>query len=372
MELKEQLNDLAVKLEGKSKEQAENLIKEFEAKNSEYINNQVKEVKDTFEKEVEALKKHANELDVKLQSKAKKDSQSGDWLKNAIEENFDNIKTVEKGRSFRTKAVGNMTLSASLTGDQPRVYDFNVVRAPRQLLNVSDLVPTVNIQGGTYTYTRVAKGEGSISAQTEGSSKSQIDYDYSLIDVNTDFLAGFARFSRKMQNNLPFLRSDLPVELRADYFEAENAKFYTVLAADATASTEIITGNTKAGMLINDVAKLEDTNYMANGIVVRPSDWFDILKTAKQDLESIVTFEGGVLRVSGIPVYKATWLAAGKYFVGDWSKISKVVTEGVNLAFSEEEGSNFVSNMITARIEEQNAIAVKQPASLVFGDFAAV
>ena len=66
MDLKEQLNDLSVKLEGKSKEQAEALIKEFEAKHNELVQNQVKEVKDEFTAELEKLQKHANELDVKL------------------------------------------------------------------------------------------------------------------------------------------------------------------------------------------------------------------------------------------------------------------------------------------------------------------
>ena len=82
--------------------------------------------------------------------------------------------------------------------------------------------------------------------------------------------------------------------------------------------------------------------------------------------------EGGVMRVNGIPVYQATWVAENKYYVGDWSRVNKIVTEGLSLAFSEEEGSNFVTNSITARIEEQNAIAVEQPSALIYGDFTTV
>jgi hypothetical protein len=89
------------------------------------------------------------------------------------------------------------------------------------------------------------------------------------------------------------------------------------------------------------------------------------------DLESAVTYESGVLRVAGVQVFKATWLAAHKYYVGDWTRVNKVTTEGLSLEFSETEGSNFVNNNITARIEAQVALAVEQPLALVYGDFTA-
>jgi hypothetical protein len=127
-----------------------------------------------------------------------------------------------------------------------------------------------------------------------------------------------------MANNLPFLTSFIPNALRRDYFFAENAAFNTVLAAAATASTEVIDDKNKIEMLINEVARLENANFAANGIVVRPSDFYDIMKTQKSTgagygLPGIVTYEGGVLRINGIPVFKATWLADNKYYVGDWS-----------------------------------------------------
>ena len=270
-----------------------------------------------------------------------------------------------------------MTLGASLTGDQPRDYNFDVVMTPGQMVNVSDLVGNVSISGGTYTFPRESGSEGAIAAQTEGSAKSQIDYDFTMVDVNTDFIAGYSRYSKKMRNNLPFLESFVPRALRRDYAIAENSSFNTVLAAAATASTEIITGKNKIEMLINEIAKQEGLNYSVNAIVVTPADYWDILKTEKSTgagygLPGIVTLDGGQLRINGIPLVKANWLAANKYYVGDWSRINKVTTEGLALDFSEEEGSNFVNNNITARIEAQVALAVEQPAALVYGDFTAV
>ena len=375
MELKEQLEALTVKLEGKSVLEVKSAIEAFEVKNKEVIENQIKEVKESFEVQLKALQSHADKLDVKLQEKTKKEMVKGDAIKSAINENFEAIKSVRKGQAVQVKAVGDMTLGASLTGDQPRTYNYDVVSAPGQALNVSDLAGSVSIAGGTYTFVKVVKGEGSISAQTEGSSKTQIDYDYTMVDVNTDFIAGFARYSKKMANNLPFLESSLPNELRRDYLIAENAAFNTVLAGAATASA-VVLGN-KIERLISEVATLEGINHVVNGVVISPADYWDILTTEKSTgagygLPGVVTFEGGVLRISGIPIYKATWLAANKYFVGDWSRVKKVVTEGLSLDFSETEGTNFVKNEITARIEAQVALAVEQPSALIFGDFTAV
>jgi len=383
-ELKDALEGLKTELEGKSKEEAKAAIEAFKEENKDALTFDVKSLdekfakmatKEDFDNSVKELQDHLDKLDIKMQGVNKGVKEQGDFIVKSIKENADNILTVKKGKDVEIdiKAVGDMT-TANLTGDEPRDYNFDIVKFPSQKVNIADLARGVNISGGTYTYTRESGSEGAIGAQTEGSSKSQIDYDFTTVDVTTDFIAGFARYSRKMRNNLSYITSSIPMLLRRDYFKAENSAFQTILAADATASTEIITGKTKAEMLINEIGKLEDTDYVDNNlIVVKPTDYLDILKTAKQDLASAVTYEGGVLRVAGVQVLKgSSWLPANKYYVGDWTRVTKVNTEGLSLAFSEEEGTNFVTNSITARIESQTTLAVEQPAALVYGDFTAV
>lgn len=367
-------------LETKTTQEVKAQIDAFEAKLSNDIKSayeaEIKSVKEDLEGKMAEIQKHADSLDLKLQSKQSAESKE-DALVKSIKDNFDGIKNVRNGNSVQVKAVGDMTLGVNLTGAQPKDYNFDVVMIPGQMVNVSDLVGSVTISGGTYTFPREGAGEGSIATQTEGSSKSQRDYDFTMVDVNTDFIAGFTRYSKKMANNLPFLTSFIPRALRRDYAIAENSAFNTVLAAAATASTEIITGQNKVEMLIAEIAKQEALNYSVNAIVVRPADYWDILITEKSTgagygLPGVVTLEGGALRINGIPLVKANWLAANKYYVGDWSRINKIVTEGLSLEFSEQEGTNFVKNNITARIEAQVALAVEQPAAIVYGDFTAV
>ena len=369
-ELKSALEVMTKGLEGKTSIEIKGAIDAFTKSNKEAIDLAVKSVQDELQVKLDAVQAHANKLDVKMKEKSIESKRSVDNIKSAIVENGENIIKVKKGNVVEVKAVGDMS-TANLTGDEPRTQNFDIVKFPSQKVNVSDIVGSVNIDGGTYTYTVEGAGEGSIGAQTENATKNQRDYDFTNVDVTTDFIAGFARYSRKMVNNLSYITSAIPQLLRRDYFKAENAAFNTVLVAQATVSTELITDSSKIEMLMNDISKLEDLDYDTNGIVIRPSDYMDMLKAAKDDLQSAVTYEAGVLRVAGVQIFKATWVTANKYFVGDWSRVNKINTEGLSLEFSDSEGTNFVKNMITARIESQTAIVIEQPLAVVLGDFTA-
>lgn len=370
-------------LETKTTAEVKSAIDAFEAKLTTEIKSQfdteIKSVKEALEgklseteTKLKSVQDQADKLDMKLQSKSV-ETENVDILAKTIKDNADLItKSGKVNAKLEVKAVANMTTS-NLTGTKPRNYNFDIVTLPSQMVNIEDLAGTVVADTGNYTYTRETGAEGSIGAQTEGSAKNQKDYDFTAYDVATDFIAGFTRYSKKMRNNLAYIANTIPQLLRRDYYKAENAAFQTVLAAAATASTEVITGQTKVEMLINEIGKLQDNDYdNTNAIVVKPTDYLDILKTAKQDLASAVTYENGILRVAGVQVLKASsWLPANKYYVGDWSRVNKVVTEGLSLEFSEQEGSNFVNNNITARIEAQVALAVEQPAAIIYGDFTA-
>jgi len=370
-------------LETKTTLEVKSALDAFELKlsasNKNQFESELKAATDAIQVKLDAVQAHADKLDVKLQAKSVEIKADGydSVMTKTISENFDKIKDVRKGNSLEFKAVGDMTLSVNLTGAQPKDYNLNVVLIPGQMLNVADLAGSVEISGGTYTYPVEGAGEGSIGAQTEGGTKLQRDYDFTMVDLNTDFVAGFTRYSKKMSNNLPFLQSFIPAALRRDYFKSENSIFNAVLFAAATASTQVITGKNKVEMLINEIARLEGQDYMVNGIVITPADYWSILLTEKSTgagygLPGIVTVEGGLIRINGIAIYKATWLAANKYYVGDWSRVNKVNTQGLSLEFSEVEGTNFVKNNITARIESQTGLAVEQPLAIIKGDFTAV
>ena len=380
-QLKDALAELKTDMEGKSKAEAKALVDEFKTTFDdalEEIKTSNSDANDEIKGSLTAIQDHIDKLDVKMQKKAELDNRPKDELKALITENYDEISKVRKGKGvhIESKTVANMTLSTALTGDQPRTYSDEVAAVPGQLVNVADLCQNITISGGTFTYPLESGGEGTITTQTEGSDKAQVDYDFTMTDVNTDFIAGFCVYSKKMANNLPFLESFLPQALRRDYWIAENTVFDGVLNSAATASSQVITSQNKVEMLVQEIATLEGSNYAPNGIVVTPADFWDIMITEKSTgagygLPGFVTYDGGVLRINGIPVFKANWVDTNKYFVGDWSQVKKITTMGLAVEFSEHDEDNFRKNNISARVEAQVGIALLRTGAMIYGDFTA-
>ena len=388
IKLTEALDALEVKLKGATTQETKTLLEGFKESfdaelkaKVEALETKSKDEMEAAELEIKTLKesqemqqKHLDALDIKLQKSGETKGKSE--ISDLVTKNIKEISAVTKSTPF-TMEVKDMTLANALTGDQPRDYNFDVVKRPFQKINVEDLATSIPISGGTYTYVRSTLASGAVVDQVEGSDKAQLEYDYTMVDANTNYIAGFAVYSKKMRNNLRFLENTLSIDLRNDYIRGENAAFNTILAAEATASTQIITGQNKIEMLIAELATLAGNDFEANGIVVTPADFYDIMITEKSTgagygLPGIVTYDNSQLRVNGAAIYMATWLAPNKYFVADWSRVRKPITEGFTFAVSEDDTDNFRKNNLTARVEAQVTLTVEQPDALIYGDFTAV
>lgn len=276
----------------------------------------------------------------------------------------------KKSIKISTKAVGNMTTANNLTGSPVIGYDGTPKLVPAQKLNFRDLVRTVNNTTGTWAVYRETGAEGSISAQSaQGASKPQKDYDFTQILLSEETIAGYTRFAKQMARNLPWLEANLPVMLMRDFYKVENLTFYADLVANSTASTA--TETEEIEKLIVDIGELEATDYAANGIVMNPRDWANIAITKPSDysLPAVVAFINGVLVVNGVPVYKASWMPEDKYFVGDWSFIDRVQGEALSIGFYEQDSDNVQRNLITARIECSELLAIHRTEAFIFGDF---
>ena len=388
-ELKDALDALATKLEGKSEAQARRVMKSFSSELEAKFENALEDLSikhgdelksaleniNTLKSALEVTQKHADQLDVKLQAQKSLETKTGDSYKNAmiksLTSDFDSIKRVTKGSSvsLEVKAVGDMTVADNLTGDSLKTYQPGIAMAPAQLINFADLVPSVNSATGTYIIYRETGSEGSIESQdTPGKDKTQIDYDFTEVVFNATYISGYCRFAKQMAQDLPFLTSFLPDALRRDYAKAENTIFYASLTAVATASTATQTVGIER--IINDIGQLEGANYAVNGVVLNPVDWASIAITKPSDysLPQIVTYVNGQLVINGVPVFKASWVKSNEYIVGDWNLAKKIVTDGLAVEFFEQDGNNVTKNLITARVESRTVLGIDRPDAFILGD----
>ncbi len=364
------IKEQALNLSQEAKNEMKALADDLQAKNA------------TQTETLEAMQKHLDILDLKSQDKKSSEVTATfeSDVVGEIKSNFDNIKNVTKGKSasLELKVVGTMTSANNITPANAIVntYQSGIAMIPGQMLNFSQLVPTVSSATGAYVVYRETVGEGAIATQIEGAVKSLIDFDTAPITYNATYLAGFAKYAKQMAQDLPFLTSWLPTALRREYFIAENARFHTALAAASTAVPAGTLGN-EIERIIKVIALLEIKNFSANGVVINPADWAKIAITEKSTgagygLPGIVTITNGQLAVNGVNVYKANWIPANKYCVGDWSMAKKVVVDGLKVEFFEQDGDNVQRNVITARIEERNVLAFDRPDAFYYGDFTAV
>lgn len=286
----------------------------------------------------------------------------------AVKDNHEAIQAVKKGSAvnftvdagFSTKTVGDMTISANLTGSAVATYDLTPAVRGRRKVHFRDLVQVVPSATGIFKFYRQNStvGEGSFGVQTEGSGKAQIDYDNTEVTVTVDTIAGFSRISRQMLRDLPFMQSFLPDELQEDYYRSEDNKFINTLMAQCAAYST--TATVYAEKLIEWASVLMARDYNPNGFVTTAANWATLLSTKPSDysIPGGVTIDAmGNVAVAGIPVIILNGMTGTKTFVGDWSKAKIVQANGLSIGFFEQDSDNVTKNLVTVRAEADVALA---------------
>lgn len=308
-------------------------------------------------------------------TKSSKETKSfSESFADALDNNFDKIQNVKKGNPFRMelKVVGNMTLTGNLTGDGVASYSSRQAILPAQKINMRDLVPTAISPTGLYVQYRETGSEGSISVQTEGNPKTQIDYDFTEIKVVEDYIAGFARFSKQMAKQLPYMQTTLPRLLLRDFYKAENAAFYSAVTTAATGSTASAEAD-DIKFIMDAIAAQLNNNFNASYAVVNPVQMARLNKLLYtngyyQGSGGVVSQPNGGITISGTPIIAASWATDDKVLIIDADYLERVETESITIEFSMEDSDNFQRNLITARIECMEDINLMLPASALFAD----
>jgi HK97 family phage major capsid protein len=341
--------------------------------------------------QISVVKDAADKLEAKNNRKTMNENQAKGFnatLAEAIEKNADSIAKLGRGEQKRsgfildTKAVGNMTEAVNLTGDIPRQYAPQVYALPNRKVHIRSLVPVGTISTGLFTFPKETGGEGEAGPQTQGSTKPQIDFDITMTDAPAQYIAGFVRISRQMLDDVPAMTSFLQARLLEKYLLAEDSQLLfgngsapnlTGLTVNASAPTGAATVDVE--QLVQAIAQVSATNYSANGILINPSDWANIMNTKNTNAayslpgSTVVTTDGSVT-IAGIPVFQSTAIAVDKFLVGDWSMGAQIMqNQGISVQFSEMDSDNFQKNLITVRVEARIAFPIYYNNAFVYGDF---
>jgi hypothetical protein len=298
---------------------------------------------------------------------------NSDHLKSAVMEIVaDHFEDIRSERPFKVEKNAVMTLGNNLTGTSQISYVQNPIMRSffsPHLYDVFRIVPTAT---GNVTFPRGNNpvGEGSFGAQTEGNAKPQVDYDVTMVNISVPFIAGYARVSRQMLQDLPFLQSYLSQSLIEDWNRAVNNRFLNTIATNATA---LSTSETKTvGKMIAGIAQHGNLGLgMPNLILTTWAAWSTLLLTNASGDYSIPASVGvgpdGAIRINGIPVVPHSQVTASRFYLMNTDAFGIAQASGLQVRSTEFNEDDFIKNLITYRAEARIELLSFQPTAAVFG-----
>lgn len=376
----QQVKDVVSEGYGKLATELKNEFKAIDQKHADVVaqlNDDAKKSRET----IAELKGKVDELiakNGKLKADMKAEAIGADRqkaMKSAIMEMIgDNHEAIKNLKPFNDeKAVGVMTLGNNLTGTSQISYiDNPILRSffNPHLYDVFRIIPTAT---GNVTFPRgnTAIGEGSFGTQSEGVAKNQLDYDQTMVNTSVPFVAGYAKVSRQMLQDLPFLQSYLSTSLTEDWNRTYNNVAMQAITASATAGS---TSQTDAAARVVDyIAQLNALGFgVANLALTTHAVWASILNTkpsnAAYSVPGGVTIgANGETRIVGVPVVPHSQIVSGKIYVMNTNAFATAQASGLALRSTEFDQDDFIKNLVTYRLEARVQLISFQPTAAIYG-----
>ena len=272
-------------------------------------------------------------------------------------------------------------------------FDRTIVQAYRPELVVADLLSSGTMGRNTNAISYFVEGalEGAFTTVAEGAAKPQLHVaDPTTVTDALKKIAGFLKFTDEMVEDLDFWVSEINnrglYEL-AKFEEAQllngNGTGTNVLGLlnrsgiQTEARGTVASGDTVADTIFRAMTKVQTgSGLAADGLVIHPTDYqsLRLARDANGQYYGGGFFEGaygsGGLsaqpNVWGLRTVITTAITAGTVLVGSFRQAATVYRKGgVRVESTNSHASDFTSNLITTRIEERVALAVRRPTALV-------
>lgn len=387
-ELMQELENLKSALQtaatAEAKAQIEAKMAELKSKLDEIetLKGEIKVMKDAADKNQEALDGLIAAKNAKAANPETKSFNS--LLAEGITENADKIKSIKKGQSvsFEMKAVADMTFGVNFATADNSVTTVRpgIIELPKRKLHIRQLLNGGAMGTSNFAYVKEVAGEEAPETVLEGGAKNQFHLSLQEVESPSQYVAGYIRISRKMLDDVQGMTTFLQSRLMELLLRTEDTQ---IISGDGTSPN--LSGITDSGnytaastsetaeamMLIDAISQLEGYDREANGILLNPTDYWNLAKLTNLNQSSaVVTSENGVLRIGGVPVFRSTAVAADKYIVGDWVMGANLLTrEAPRVEFFYEDGTNVTTNKVTVRVEERVALPIYGSNYFIYGDF---
>jgi HK97 family phage major capsid protein len=348
------------------------------------LKNEIKVIKDERDAYKTEMEEKLAEIN-RFKAKAKENEQKGKFFDEAlvdafsVKENMDALEQLKSDKNAKVKIqlkdVGVMGISnianISMANAQLRP---GIIMQPNRRIHMRDIVNTGRMTTSDFHYLQeTTTGQGDVDVWAENSGKKPtLDLDYIEKVAPSQYIAGTLDISRKSLDDIPALRSALAPRLLEKYLIKEDQQILSGTGLGSNLEGILVTAQPYDGSktrlvekVIDAVGQLEENEFYADGIIMRPRDWAAIALTVSTQAEftlpgvGIVTMQNGVLYLNGVPVYKMNGMPLNnrQFLVGDWMMGAQLlIREDPTVELSYENKDNFEQNRITIRIEGRAAL----------------
>lgn len=300
---------------------------------------------------------------------------------------FKSMQTSRSSVSMELKTVGDMNLTANIGADwASKIAGLSntILTDPFRTIHLRDLMRTSVIeQNGVFKFAKKTSSEGGAAVQTEGSSKAQVDYDFTITEVTPKTIAAYAKISKQMLQRLTWLQNFVSTQMVQDLLVVEDTKLldiagtgeFTGLWEAATAYTpsgSVTTSSNRWDKIANSIAQLKANRFNPTAVMINPIDFMELLinKESGAGYSFPALVQGGNLSIAGVPVIATDIITANSFLTADLAKAAELLFEdNIMTEFAYEDGDNFTKNLVTVRVEESVALPIYFGAAMRKGEF---
>lgn len=347
---------------------------------------------------VDQLKKDFDALALKVNEsgeiKGAKVVSFQDSFAKAIEEGKETLQAIANGKADQKTGrpggsieLKDMSFSNFGTGAYEAISTetrSGVYQSPFNPVWLRNIVPSGTTNSEVIQYLRENGGSGSAAVwdgrAVELANKPEVQFDFSLVSENVEWIAAITRLPRQMLMDAAFLNTYIPNQLlygRRGLLVAENALIYNALT-DAANSTAYDGALTNPVEVIYDAAlgQIRDNYFAATHILMNNRDVVNLIALNKASgsgeydlppgLSAVIN---GQLTIGGIPVVGLPQIPQGEFVVFDARATQFVSRMSPEVRFFEEDRDNVPKNLITIRAEERAAFLVFDSLAVITGSF---
>lgn len=356
--------------------------------------NQIKSEIEAVQAKIDAAERAKGLLELMGNQGGERDASSGAKTlgEHAVKELFGKVTRSQKGGavSAEYKAAGDPHLTPSGAAGFLADYDRNIVTGVRRPLTIEELLGSESISGNALTYlvesSTVTGGAGTVA---EGGAKPAVTFgDPTPVTEQLHKLAVRYKESDEILEDAAWMASS--IDNRALYL-FDIAKEDQLLNGNGTGTnitgllnrsgvqTVSATAATLADKIFEALTKVQTgSGFTADALVINPAD-YQTLRLAKDS--NLQYYGGGYFYapygsgnvaeqpgIWGLRTVVTTAIAQGTFLVGAFKAGASVINKGgVKVEIVNTNEDDFNKNLVSVRIEQRVALAVRYPAAFVKG-----